>query len=72
MSDPATRDEAPAAPDAEAPPARNPRYTVRRAERRAAMAAQSWPHFFRDLAVRFLVAGAVALVIAGAMWLSAR
>lgn len=48
------------------------RFTVKRAERHAAMAAQSWPDFFRDLGIRFAVAAAVVLVIAGALWLFAR
>ena len=48
------------------------RIGVRRAERSASMAAQSWPAFWRDLGVRFLIAGGIAAVAAAALWLFVR
>ena len=55
------------------PPEGTPRrYRVRRADKRAAMAAQSWPEFLHDLGIRFLVVGAIVLVAVGLLWLLAR
>jgi hypothetical protein len=45
------------------------RYTTNRLEKRAAMARQSWPEFWRDLGMRFLVAGAVVLFVLLVLWL---
>lgn len=47
-------------------------YRVARAEKRAAMARLSWPEFWHDLGVRFLIAAAIVLVTFGALWLLTR
>ncbi len=45
------------------------RYTTNRLEKRTAMARQSWPEFWRDLGMRFLVAIAAVLFVVLLIWL---
>ena len=51
-----------------AEPGRFRRYTVKRLEKRTAMAQQSWPEFWGDLGMRFLVAGAAVVVVLVIIW----
>ena len=45
------------------------RFSTARLEKRAAMARQTWPEFWGDLGIRFLVAGAVVLFVLLVLWL---
>ena len=45
------------------------RYTTNRLEKRAAMARQSWPEFWRDLGMRFIVAIGAVLFVVLLIWL---
>jgi hypothetical protein len=44
-------------------------WTTRSAERRAALARQTWSDFLRDLAVRIAIVAAVVIVLAVVVWL---
>jgi len=48
------------------------RFRIRRAEARAGMARMSWSEFWRDLGIRFLVAGGIVVVVAALIWLVGR
>jgi len=50
-------------------PGKAKRFSTARLEKRAVLARQSWPEFWRDLGMRFLVAGAVVLVVLLVLWL---
>jgi hypothetical protein len=58
---------APVPPDL--PP--RPGYRVKRLEKRVVIARQSWPEFFRDLAIRTAAIAVAVAVIAGLVWLLA-
>lgn len=62
----------PEVPEGAKPPKGRRRFTLRRLERHAAMARMSWPDFWRDLGIRFLIAGTVVLVVIAGLWLFAR
>jgi hypothetical protein len=47
-------------------------FTTRQAEQRAALVAQSWPDFLRDLAIRAAIIAAVVVVLAVVVWLARR
>ena len=47
-------------------------FTTRHAERRAALASQPWPAFFRGLAVRTAVIAALVCAAVLLVWLLAR
>jgi hypothetical protein len=47
-------------------------FRVRRAERMAGMAAQSWGAFWRDLGIRFLIMVAVVGLVALLLWIFVR
>jgi hypothetical protein len=46
------------------------RFTVRRAERQAALASQPWPVFFRNLAIEIAIIAVIVVALAIWIWLS--
>jgi hypothetical protein len=47
-------------------------FTTRQAEQRAALVAQSWPDFLRDLAIRAAIIAAAVIVLVVVLWLVGR
>ena len=65
--------DVPQEPEDGPPPRRRKRsYTTRTAEKRAELTRQSWPDFFRDLAVRTAIVTAVVAVLVLVLWLAWR